>query len=302
MVIGEQHVECPEVATSNVTWYVHCDELVHRVPCLLVQTDPLDQDAVCSITHDRIATADVPGLPKSWRVKNHEYDSMHMPCGHAFHVSTLMLHFLVNDMRCPVCRHGEHVQASLVCVPETVRGSFQTKLAQIQEREDALEEQTMGLELITVGTLEDGMRLVVEIHCADNVTVMSSRLVLVAGDVLPNPVFRAQQSFYRRLEHHLNSQQAPIMLVFRLWHMLLEDSISSPAIPFCDYTRICADQLPTRELARQRRLSCDNVPCAELLPALSTMQTFSFSVNREYMHMLLLGRLQEYLADYDDSP
>lgn len=180
-------------------WNVRCVLHEHTLPCVLGRADPADQNTMCSITHEHIATADVPGLPQLWRVDGNEYDSIRIQCGHTFHTSTLMLHFLLNNMRCPVCRHGVAVKASIDSVPASVVAGFRDKLSEIQERVAA--DDLGAWHVILAESLEDCLRLVVEVHCVHNVTVMSSRLTHDEADPAqpeashaPHHVFRAQQS------------------------------------------------------------------------------------------------------------
>jgi hypothetical protein len=281
-------------------WDVHGTGREHRMQCMLGRANT----ATCSISLDRISESDVPGLPQRWRVNDREYDSMRMPCGHLFHTSTLMMHFLTNDMRCPVCRQGAAVKASLDCVPESAAAAFASKLAEMDEREQELQVHEIGL-YTTRETLEDGLRLAVEVHTTLDVTVMSSRLVCEAAspdDGVEN-VFRAQHSFYRRLEQHLHDMGAQlptsVLLVFRLTHVLLEESICSDPLSLDVYRRICIQQHYTRELRRQSQLRFMNVLCGGLLPSRGGPCTaFSLSLNREYVHLVLLSRLQMYLAEY----
>lgn len=278
-------------------WDVYSDGSEHHALCVLGRADT----ATCSISHDRISESDVPGLPQRWLVDHREYDSMRTPCGHLFHASTLMMHFLTNDMRCPVCRQGAAAKASLECVPDSAAAAFEIKLAEMDGRAEELDLHEIGM-YTSRETLEDGLRILVEVHSARDVTVLSSRLVCEsAGLDGAGPVFRAQQSFYRRLEQHLATlpAQSLVDLVFRISHMLLEESVCSDPLSLDVFRRICGQRHPTRELRRQSQLRFMNVTCCELLPSLRGPGTaFSFSMNREYMHLLLLSRLQMYLAEY----
>jgi hypothetical protein len=308
-------------------WDVHCSARENRMLCMLGRAHTRDHglsdpSATCSITHEPISESSVPGLPQRWLVEATEYDSMRMPCGHLFHISTLMMHFLTNDMRCPVCRQGALAKASLECVPENTAAAFASKLAEMQDRAEELEIHEIGL-YTSREVLEQGLRLVVEVHSALDVTVLSSRLSCESAP--PNAdgahaVFRAQQSFHRRLEQRLTalaalpalpplpampalaalpSQSTAVALVFRICHSLLEESICSDPLPLEVYRRICGHQHHTRELHRQSQLRFMNVPCGELVPSTwGPYAAFLFRLNREYVHLLLLSRLQMYLAEY----
>lgn len=96
----------------------------------------------------------------------------------------------------------------------------------------------------------------------------------------------------------MHAQTSSVRIVFRLWHLLLDDSISSGEMSFADYTRMCSGQRQTRELEQKRQFACEGLRCGELLPGSSDIQLFVCSLHKECIHMLLLSRLQEYLANY----
>ena len=289
------------------SWTAHCG--AHRVECRLVLADPRDRDAVCCITHEHVAEAETPGLPARWQVRGREYDSLRTPCGHLFHASALMLHFLVNDMRCPVCRQGAAVKADLACVPASVAEAFACKLEHVAVGEaaslaaDAEAPDMLDLRLHTSAQeLEAGLRLIVEVHSVADVTVLSSSLACASEAATPDipayPVLQAQQSFYRRLERHLVLAQQPVVLVVRLCHVLLEESISSEPLPVDVYQRMASSERPTRALERLRHLSVGGVPCAELLSSSVLRASFTVRLHREYVHLLLLSQLRQYISEY----
>jgi hypothetical protein len=281
------------------SWTAHCGARTHRVECRLTLADPRDRDAVCCITHEHVAEAETPGLPARWQVRGQEYDSLRTPCGHLFHASSLLLHFLVNDMRCPVCRQGAAVKADLACVPASVAAAFSCRL----EQAAAEVPQLLDLRLHTSAQeLEAGLQLIVEVHSEADVTVLSSSLACVPEAATPDlpayPVLQAQQSFYRRLERHLHSQPTPVVLVVRLCHVLLEESISSEPLHESVYRRMASSERPTRSLGLLRHLRVGGVPCAELLPSSVLRATFMLRLHREYVHLLLLSQLRQYITEY----
>lgn len=289
-------------ASATRVWTVHCEQRSYQLQCLLGCVDA-DNDEICNITYDRIATVDTPGLPRRWHIDDQEYAYMKLPCGHMYHASTVMLHFLVNDMRCPVCRQGNGQRASIESVPESETGVFKAMLEQVQAREqlaDSDEFVDIASWQVSAETIEVGLRLLVEVHCEQSVTVMSSRLIHVAENAAPYHVYRGQQSFYRRLQSHVHSQTSPVTIVCRLWHLLLDADITCGPLSLTEYTRICEGGRPTREIVRLRQLRFENVSCGELLPQ-TQLQPFACSINREYVHMLLLSRIQEYLAEYAEA-
>lgn len=289
-------------ASATRVWTVHCEQRTHQLQCLLGCVEA-DNDETCNITYEGIATVDMPGLPRRWHIDQLEYNCMKLPCGHMYHASTVMFHFLVNDMRCPVCRQGNGERASIESVPESMTDVFSTMLEQVQARDQAaVSDELMDIAAwqMSAETIEMGLRLLVEVHCEQSVTVMSSRLIHVAEIADPYHVYRGQQSFYRRLQTHVHSQTSPVTIVCRLWHILLDASIACEPLSLTEYTRICENERPTREIVRRRQLKFENVTCGELLPQ-TQLQPFACSINREYVHMLLLSRIQEYLAEYAEA-
>jgi len=291
------------------SWTAHCGARAHRVECRLTLADPRDRDAVCCITHEHVAEAQTPGLPARWNLCGEEYDSLCTPCGHLFHASSLLLHFLVNDMRCPVCRQGADVKADISCVPACAFEAFSCKLEQLTNDEAALgavdAEEMLDLRLHTsVQDLESGLQLVVEVHSAIGVTVLSSGLACMpeaaTSDQSTHPVLQAQQSFYRRLDCNLINTQGAVLVV-RLCHVLLEESITSAPLHENVYRRMVYNERQTRTQQRLRHLSVRGVPCAELLPSSDMRATFVIRLNRENVHLLLLSELRQYISDYIDS-
>ena len=67
-------------------------------------------------------------------------NTVHLPCGHVFHACSLALHFLVQDMRCPICRVGHETCMSLDCIPLSIRNSYSSKLKTIEALHTSEEE------------------------------------------------------------------------------------------------------------------------------------------------------------------
>lgn len=168
------------VVASSLTcvWTVNCEECTHQMQCqrCLLGCVDADNDAICNITHEQIVTVDVPGLPRWWHMNKQEYDYMKLLCWHMFHLSTIMFHFLVYDMWCPICRQVDQQRASMESVPESVTGVFKKMLEQVQAREQSLISDKLvdiGLwPVMSAETIEVGIHLVVEVHCEQSVTFM----------------------------------------------------------------------------------------------------------------------------------
>jgi hypothetical protein len=56
-----------------------------------------------------------------------------MQCGHVFSPCALALHFLVQDMRCPICSVGCKTRMNIACVPVNIRPIYAKKMEQLEE-------------------------------------------------------------------------------------------------------------------------------------------------------------------------
>ena len=213
-----------------------------------------DDNAVdCNIFHCPTNEVEIEGLPASWPMYGAEYNTLTLPCGHTYHPSALALHFLISDMRCPVCRRGYDGSMHLCNIPKTLRPAFQRKCEGVASREDSEESLIDLLQMISfdLSELERDFRLVVDISVN-----MQSRLLLQTpiaafspnshGSFVP---FRTQQSFQRILNKHLTRFQdhADATITFSLQHpimylpiqtersnlsLLISSTSSAKAIPF----------------------------------------------------------------------
>lgn len=80
-------------------------------------------------------------------------NTAHLPCGHTFHACSLALHFLVQDMRCPICRVGREMRMSLACVPASIRGLYASKLEALDAPEAGVDPMEI-LEVLTQMSLQ----------------------------------------------------------------------------------------------------------------------------------------------------
>ena len=74
----------------------------HTVECKFSNS----REHECGIMQDLTHLVDVPGLPQAWPRADDPgsggANTAHLPCGHVFSPCALALHFLVQDMRCPI--------------------------------------------------------------------------------------------------------------------------------------------------------------------------------------------------------
>ena len=103
----------------------------------LSEPPPVEADGnevVCSITYEPIGSLDAyvpfapPGLPP---LSGHpSLTCGKLSCGHKFHASAILVHYMRNGMRCPLCRAG---QDALPCSESFPKNEpwFQTTAANI---------------------------------------------------------------------------------------------------------------------------------------------------------------------------
>ena len=97
--------------------------------CELFATE--DHSVMCAIMHECTASVEVQDLPASWPLPDGGANTAQLVCGHVFHPAALALHFLVSDMRCPVCRAGHPERMDLTSVPEHLRTAYAAKSQQM---------------------------------------------------------------------------------------------------------------------------------------------------------------------------
>lgn len=91
-------------------------------PIVLVRSFTARDEDQCSIWHEAIKDVEVDGLPNCWK-KSH--NAVRLPCEHIFHASAIALHFLTNNMSCPICRDGnpQH-KMDVKCLPREQQDVF----------------------------------------------------------------------------------------------------------------------------------------------------------------------------------
>ena len=105
-------------------------------------------DLECGIMHELTQLVVIEDLPPGWPCahggdanggcndNDMHANTVHMPCGHVFSPSALALHFLLQDMRCPICRAGHATRMSISCVPLSIRQHYAEKIASTAESTD----------------------------------------------------------------------------------------------------------------------------------------------------------------------
>lgn len=82
---------------------------------------------------DNISDIEIDGLPASWKIETCAYNTATLECSHSFHISAITMHFVLNGMRCPVCRDGLDDKLDVSCIPRPMRQHFESKNEKMQE-------------------------------------------------------------------------------------------------------------------------------------------------------------------------
>ena len=123
--------ESPAQPSRVEAWKTHTGE--HVLSCKLFAAP--DDSLVCGIMQEATNSVAVQGLPDSWPGEP-PANTAQLECGHVFHPAALALHFLVTDMRCPVCRAGFTESMHLDSIPAEDRDVYESKAASIKHADE----------------------------------------------------------------------------------------------------------------------------------------------------------------------
>jgi len=254
---GERHVseeeneveEGPKVYRE--AWRTSSGE--NHVLCKLFSA--ADAGHTCGIMHEATNSAEVPDLPCTWplepakhkNVNEDVVNTVELECGHVFHPVALAFHFLVSDMRCPVCRTGYTELMDLACVPLSVRPAFAAKIetsrqAQLQEHMaslpplptvDVLSHIELEMRLLTGSGSTVRTRVVFNDQHVEDIQRVAMQASSDQHGLLTTGlgVHRSFQRLIRCIvarQHTLNSNAC---IQFALTHPLVPVSIASEPIP-----------------------------------------------------------------------
>lgn len=134
VAMGEDDEDKECAREHSVMWKSSSGD--YQVRCKLFHAG--EKIYTCSIMQETTACIEVPDLPATWPLEcsehqhhpcgPHAIDTAQLECGHIFHPVALALHFLVTDMRCPICRSGTLEKMNIECVPESARDVFAAKI------------------------------------------------------------------------------------------------------------------------------------------------------------------------------
>ena len=256
-----------------------------------------NDDVDCAIFQCPTADVTVEDLPSIWTLKGSTYHTLTLPCGHHFNPSALALHFLLADMRCPVCRQGIDSKMTVDDLPRPLRPLFRKKLRLVDTRTEEDDDLVTLLENITVdfSELEQHLCLVVDISVN-----MYSR-VLLQSPIRPvghsgnfwTP-FHIQQSFSRILNQqvHQFSREQQATVTFSLQHPMMYLPIQTRNIDIHSFLnpadRKCALPLRVQDGEHEQVV-------ATMISALDDVLHLTLYVNREVMNELFMQCINSHL-------
>jgi hypothetical protein len=134
VALGEDEEDGEYDREYSVIWKSSSGD--YQVECKLFHAG--EKTYTCSIMQETTSSIEVPDLPATWPLECSQQkqgsggqgavDTAQLQCGHFFHPIALAFHFLVSDMRCPMCRSGALEKMNIECVPESVRDVFAAKI------------------------------------------------------------------------------------------------------------------------------------------------------------------------------
>jgi hypothetical protein len=128
--------------------YVTGEQIMYTFGEVVVRldaADPFDTDT-CPIWQERFQDVDLDiakGQP--FLKKQPELCVATLSCGHRFSALGIMYHFVLLDMRCPLCRDGVNKRARVRSIPHVFRGCMTSKLRSMRAEEKA-EHEHLDLE------------------------------------------------------------------------------------------------------------------------------------------------------------
>lgn len=220
-----------------------------QVDCQL-QASCASDGAMCQIFQMHPCEVSIDNLPDEWQVNQQRVNTAILPCKHTFHVSALALHFVLTDMRCPVCRCGPECRADVSSLPKAYQKAFDTQKKAIKandERNEWLYDVLNNVE-IHVAPLESDFSLVVDISQANQSRwIVQSPVRNVHEDSdEPLQMYRTQRSFLRSFNAGVQDfmQRVPcptpdVTISFALVHPVfaLTRTVRSACIPFAEFMR-----------------------------------------------------------------
>lgn len=201
--------------TNVVEW---CSRSLVKVPVIL---SVAAEEDVCNIFKEKINYIEgEEHLPAKWDVNGHTCNMARLECGHAYHASAIAMHFLMSDMRCPICRRGPHSKMLIDSIPKEIRGVFANYAANSEEVEDTAQP---NFAIFDRQRMCDDWNLIVEVRNNAQRHFVCSRLIRTPDSLEIEPgvfEYSLQRSFRRNLLHCLqNLSPGQTTISFSLFHI-----------------------------------------------------------------------------------
>lgn len=207
-----------------------------------------DSNEECAILQESIFECEPDDLPCVWHLNGEQYNYIQLECQHKFHASSLVLHFLTNSMRCPVCREGCDNAMTLTSIPHELRSDFARKVASIPQPLET--SRVIHVHLDEAAVNRDWILMAnVMFQHADNrnsTSIIPTRIQIFDSDMDVMPAFiepstrenykkfRLQNHFSRNLNLALQNSttRRVVSIHFLLYHPLLinVDFVSGPLL------------------------------------------------------------------------
>ena len=188
---NEQDVHvCEEILEAWECWISTSGE--YKTKCKLFKTDK--NEHVCAIMHEATCSATVDNLPALWPMTDEcGANTVQLECSHVFYAPALAFHFLVQDMRCPVCRCGSNEQMQLANVPVSVRDEYAAKMQALQQ--NTLNEELTNITPTQISTVLSELQLEMCIITKQgNFPVSNARTRFVFGEQHVQHIFESLRS------------------------------------------------------------------------------------------------------------
>jgi len=241
-----------------------------------------DDSVVCGILHEPTRIAEIEDLPREWPVSEApSCDSAQLQCGHVFHVSAIALHFLVGNMRCPVCRAGVADRMHIECVPLPIRLPYEEKVERMQiaeneplrleEIRDDVRNVLANLELV-FSILGEGAGAPPRTTARTRIVWSPEHLEIIQQQVVTNigeaVEFGLQRSFQRLVRSVVSRQlehNSAGLVRFSLQHPLVPVNIVSKEISVADAWNGFFNTLDDACVAKNENLTARSQPDPILL-------------------------------------
>lgn len=126
-----------------------------------------DDELLCGIMQEPTHTVEIQDLPQTWSVApGLASNCAKTQCGHVFHPTALALHFLVSDMRCPVCRVGSTEKMDIQSIAEPMRELFHKKALEVEKADQVSDNELLQVSPQNIHQVLSDLELHVTIFAA----------------------------------------------------------------------------------------------------------------------------------------